>query len=285
MINVALEHAQILQRRKGEVYVHYVNTDKRLDEWVSDSAVKPVEDAAETSSSLHVGNGRKRKRDKPNRPRTSSPMRYRSVDFVINDNNLVETRGEAMTEEDYDIQHHKQITAQRNFDKVNFGHWQIKTWYVVCPSFGSPTLKGGRYFSPYPLTESEIEEPASQPSTSTQTPRIPGVHKTTIRSHGRTSDLLAGGLRRTQGMGERSVLWICDRCFKYMADGPTWDVHAVRVSTLPWDIPDDCDIFQKKCVRNHPPGRKVYQRGAHTIWEVDGAKDKVCRHLLLLYTV
>ena len=26
----------------------------------------------------------------------------------------------------------------------------------------------------------------------------------------------------------------------------------------------------------HPPGRKVYQRGAHTIWEVDGAKEKVC---------
>lgn len=35
-----------------------------------------------------------------------------------------------ITEEEYDIQHHKQITAKRNFDKVNFGRWQIKTWYV-----------------------------------------------------------------------------------------------------------------------------------------------------------
>ena len=25
----------------------------------------------------------------------------------------------------------------------------------------------------------------------------------------------------------------------------------------------------------HPPGKKMYQRGAHTIWEVDGAKEKV----------
>jgi len=33
-----------------------------------------------------------------------------------------------MTEEDYDIQHHKQITAQRNFDRVHFGGWQVKTW-------------------------------------------------------------------------------------------------------------------------------------------------------------
>ena len=35
-----------------------------------------------------------------------------------------------MTEEEYDIQQHKQITAKRNFDKVNFGQWQIKTWCV-----------------------------------------------------------------------------------------------------------------------------------------------------------
>lgn len=25
----------------------------------------------------------------------------------------------------------------------------------------------------------------------------------------------------------------------------------------------------------HPPGRKVYERGAHVIYEIDGAKDKV----------
>lgn len=35
---------------------------------------------------------------------------------------------------------------------------------------------------------------------------------------------------------------------------------------------------QKRCTRKHPPGRKVYQRGAHTIWEVDGAKEKVRTH-------
>jgi hypothetical protein len=34
-------------------------------------------------------------------------------------------------------------------------------------------------------------------------------------------------------------------------------------------------VVQRKCTRRHPPGRKVYQRGAHTIWEVDGAKEKV----------
>ena len=38
-----------------------------------------------------------------------------------------------MTEEELDIEQHKQITSQRNFDKVNFGKWQIKTWYAHPP--------------------------------------------------------------------------------------------------------------------------------------------------------
>ena len=32
---------------------------------------------------------------------------------------------------------------------------------------------------------------------------------------------------------------------------------------------------QKTCALKRPPGRKVYQRGAHIIWEVDGAAAKV----------
>ncbi|KAH7884038.1 acyl-CoA N-acyltransferase [Phlebopus sp. FC_14] len=154
-----------------------------------------------------------------------------------------------MTDEDLDIQYHRQITAQRNFDRVNFGQWQIKTWY----------------FSPYPLTDSEVEDgSAAQGALSTPTSKITGVNRVTVRSHGRTSDLLAGGLTRSHLSGERSTLWVCERCFKYMAEGSTWELHV------------------KRCDKRHPPGRKLYQRGAHTIWEVDGAKDKLyCQNLSL----
>ncbi|KAI6021182.1 acyl-CoA N-acyltransferase [Pisolithus marmoratus] len=133
-----------------------------------------------------------------------------------------------------------QITARRNFDKVNFGQWQIKTWY----------------FSPYPLSESEAEDtattyrppsscgsptpsssiPSRPPKPVGRSPKIPGVQRTTLRSYGRTSDLLAGGLTRSHLTGEKSVF-----------------ENAVG------------DILLEK---------KVYQRGAHTIWEVDGAIDK-----------
>lgn len=96
-----------------------------------------------------------------------------------------------------------------------------------------------RYFSPYPLTESEVDELALNQPTSTgltQSPRIPGVHKVTARSHGRTSDLLAGGLGRTHA-SEKSILWVCEMCFKYMADGSSYELHVVRFCRISSMVP------------------------------------------------
>jgi hypothetical protein len=38
-------------------------------------------------------------------------------------------------------------------------------------------------------------------------------------------DLFAGAVNRDNVGG---VLWVCDRCFKYMTDGTSWEVHMVR---------------------------------------------------------
>lgn len=97
-----------------------------------------------------------------------------------------------------------------------------------------------RYFSPYPLTETEIDEhtassmpgPSGAHTGSLSTARIPGVARASFKSHGRTSDLLAGGLGRTHGAGEKSVLWVCDKCFKYMSEGLSWELHVVRSRCL-----------------------------------------------------
>jgi hypothetical protein len=80
-----------------------------------------------------------------------------------------------------------------------------------------------RYYSPYPLVETEPDDPASSSSQSYQ--KIPGVARATSRSHGRTSDLLAGGLGRYHS-GE-ATLWVCHFCFKYMVDGIPWESHKV----------------------------------------------------------
>ncbi|KZT68808.1 acyl-CoA N-acyltransferase [Daedalea quercina L-15889] len=242
------QHARILERRADEVYVHYLNADKRLDEWLPQSAVRPSGSHEVTMASN--GNARKRKRGSVSEGNSASPnVQPASPGHSDALAGSVGPEVQAITEEEYDIQHHKQITAKRNFDKVIFGRWEIKTWY----------------FSPYPLTETEVEEVATPHSHGPSSgPRIPGVSRSSIRSHGRTSDLLAGGLGRSHAGPEKAMLWVCDKCFKYVAEGPSYESHI------------------RKCSRKSPPGRKVYQRGAHIIWEVDGAKEKLyCQNLSL----
>ncbi|KAF9229844.1 acyl-CoA N-acyltransferase [Gyrodon lividus] len=240
---------QVMQYRgDGHAYVHYEGSDKRLDEWIPESELRRVELGLDALPS-GVINGKRKREASISRVSPTVSARESSLEKTLLPDAQILAPPESLTEEEFDIQHHKQITAQRNFDKVNFGQWQIKTWY----------------FSPYPLSESEVEEgSAGQGESSVLPSKIPGVNRATVRSHGRTSDLLAGGLTRSHLAGEKSILWVCERCFKYMAEGSTWELHA------------------KKCDRRHPPGRKVYQRGAHTIWEVDGAKEKLyCQNLSL----
>lgn len=123
------DEANILQRNEGEIYVHYANTDKRMDEWIPESAVREVVDGQADGRS---GSNRKRKR-RGSRPGTLSP----TLPALAGAFNSIPDPGSngveevPMTEEEYDIEHHKKIYKMRNFDKVNFGEWQIKTWFVA----------------------------------------------------------------------------------------------------------------------------------------------------------
>ena len=254
--------AHVLERRSGEIYVHYVNTDKRMDEWVPEIRVRIPDDvkaepsnpalSSQNGSSLTVNiNGtRKRKRSKSiegthahDARRTHGaqllPSEIGGAPVPEDDPKTLK-----MSEEEYDLEHHKKITARRNFDKVIFGKWAIRTWY----------------FSPYPLMENELEsEPSSTPGPTSvvlpfaglQAPATTGahatrtippgttgrVHKASTKMHGRTSDLLAGGLGRERAHGPdgkeaESVLWVCDKCFKYMTEGAAWEGHSVSGMTL-----------------------------------------------------
>ncbi|KAJ7472243.1 acyl-CoA N-acyltransferase [Mycena galericulata] len=239
------QQAQILQRRQGQIYVHYVNQDKRMDEWIPEVDFMP--------SATESHHSRKRKRTSQHGSDDGSPTPDGQLSAEENGTMVV-------SEEDYDFEHHKKITAQRNFDTVHFGDWLIRTWY----------------FSPYPLMENEEMEllvgssnalnghptagNGAGSSVASPAAKIPGVRHPTARSHARVLDLLAGGLAR----GEKSKLWVCEFCFKYMTDASLYEIHRL------------------KCTHTHPPGRKVYQRGAHCIWEVDGAVQKLyCQNLSL----
>lgn len=104
--------------------MHYLNADKRLDEWLPQSALRPSEShEAAMESSV---NARKRKRGPTGEENSASRAASPEHSDVLTGS--VGPEAQTITEEEYDIQHHKQITAKRNFDKVIFGRWEIKTW-------------------------------------------------------------------------------------------------------------------------------------------------------------
>ena len=132
--------AQVVRRREDKVYVHFVGRDKRLDFWMLETKLpEPL------SNDVVPPIARKRKRV----PSIGVPMSASASGSGLRNNEAspladvqtsisappaplqaqTETRPAVeLTEEDIDIREHRKITAKRNFDKVNFGRWQIKTW-------------------------------------------------------------------------------------------------------------------------------------------------------------
>ncbi|KAF7324764.1 Histone acetyltransferase [Mycena kentingensis (nom. inval.)] len=229
------ELATVLQTRESpngsgtELYVHFVNHDKRMDKWIPEEEFTP----------LPADASRKRKHGDLDGP--DPEYEFETIEQG--------QRTVTMTEEEYDLEYHKKMKRQRNIDKVYFGQWAIRTWY----------------FSPYPLSdadEPEVPVPSANGvnGNSNAAPRVPGQRQNTNRSHLRVLDLYTGNGVRT----ERPWLYVCEFCFKYMTDPNQFEAHTAR------------------CTFTHPPGVKVYERGAHVIWEVDGAKEKLyCQNLAL----
>jgi len=106
--------AHVLDRRPGEAFVHYLGTDKRLDEWVSADDIRattPPRDSIspghETSPPRRVNGASTRKRR-----RSASPPKAPDTRETTQPPTPLPTMA----------------STRRNFDKVNFGTWQIKTW-------------------------------------------------------------------------------------------------------------------------------------------------------------
>ncbi|KAG7548909.1 hypothetical protein FFLO_03201 [Filobasidium floriforme] len=69
------------------------------------------------------------------------------------------------------------------------------------------------------------------------------------------------------GVGEKvkdKMLWVCDGCFKYLRTLAGYTNHT------------------STCKVDHPPGKKVYEKGSYSIWEVEGNSQKLyCQNLSL----
>ncbi|WWC88288.1 uncharacterized protein L201_003196 [Kwoniella dendrophila CBS 6074] len=258
-----------------EAYISFAGQDKRLDIWVKEdqigqevNSIQATHYHNQASSSTSGGLPEETKRNAeagPSTPLNRTQGSERSP------------RSNASTPE----REHAAMTRVRNFEDVRFGEYLIKTWY----------------YSPYPLPSNDTSHtisqkphtPHSQPSgkrsssassskkrkldftstpvsTNSQSdPMISGIensHKPHSR-HSRTVNDMYTGVGKG-GEGARGRLWVCDLCFKYMKTRTGWERHT-----------SSCTMLQ-------PPGRKVYQRGSYTIWEVNGANATLyCQNLSL----
>ncbi|SPO22482.1 related to histone acetyltransferase [Ustilago trichophora] len=189
--------------------------------------------------------------------------------------------------------------ALRNIDRVLYGNFDIKTWYYspypldhdddgqdgsTASSSASAILAANkRHQSP-----SSLRVGAASSATTKRAPRkdgassLGGALSSSARDAPAIKSLASGSADSPSRQSPSShaasnnarskkdiasptkMLWVCDGCFKYMK---TYNGFAAH---------------RKFCRNTHPPGRKVYQRGAHIIWEVDGATEKLyCQNLSL----
>lgn len=190
--------------------------------------------------------------------------------------------------------------ALRNIDRVLYGSYDIKTWYYspypldhdddgpensTAHSASAALSNNRRNQSPSTLRAGASASKRAVRGDSTSglggalatsardAPAIKSLAASTtidtVTSSGRQSpaspSVSSGTIRgKKDHLIPTKMLWICDGCFKYIKTYSGFAAH------------------RKFCSNTHPPGRKVYQRGAHIIWEVDGAAQKLyCQNLSL----
>ncbi|KAG8759755.1 hypothetical protein FRC11_001485 [Ceratobasidium sp. 423] len=130
-------------------------------------------------------------------------------------------------------QQHLTLTAQRNFDRVNFDQWHIKTWY----------------YSPYPSFEDDADT-HTRPRATPEGPAAAaqGAHSATHPTASGTTPAAnhIAATAESTGSGD-AILWVCDRCFKYMREATAWELHKASTpcSSFYSAVPDMGRVFLK----------------------------------------
>ena len=113
-VKIWIGKAHVLDRRPGEAFVHYLGTDKRLDEWVSADNIRATTPPRDSISPGHETSPPRRMNGTTTRKRrrSASPPKAPDTRETTQPPTVLPTMA----------------STRRNFDKVNFGTWQIKTW-------------------------------------------------------------------------------------------------------------------------------------------------------------
>ncbi|EIW67632.1 hypothetical protein TREMEDRAFT_64226 [Tremella mesenterica DSM 1558] len=150
-------------------------------------------------------------------------------------------------------------SSSSKFDEVRFAEYVITPWH----------------FSPYPLPALESSGNLIMTRiTNTSSITVPSELTSTARKRKTSMAPPPDPKRMTPDPISKQVedhsgqslgkLYVCDLCFKYFRTKPAWQQHYTS-----------CDLLQ-------PPGKRVYQKGSYSIYQVDGAEATLyCQNLSL----
>lgn len=130
--------------------MHYVDMDKRMDEWVPEDICRlqetpvppPPPPAIPEPKKRRAGRPRTRRPENDAEASSSTAPNGFSAPLLPDPEDEMQTQEDGeppaaqapievvMTEEEFDLRHHQQLNMQKNFDMVVFDTWKIKPWYV-----------------------------------------------------------------------------------------------------------------------------------------------------------
>ncbi|RSH90756.1 hypothetical protein EHS25_009931 [Saitozyma podzolica] len=256
---------RVVKNGVREAYISFLGEDKRLDTWIRES------DVGEEVVMPGLADGVAGPIVSPNTKRriggkdVSTPARESNVvvNAVASSSRTQEPSPSAPSTPERE---HAAMTRVRNFEDVRFGEYYspypMPAEDNQPPSIASPFGTPNHFNGDTPSGSASRKRKTESPNGGAAPAQVKPVEKRSAPTRS-ASEIFAAGVGKG-GEGARGRLWVCDLCFKYMRTRAGWDRHA-----------SNCDQLQ-------PPGRRVYQRGSYTIWEVDGAQATLyCQNLSL----
>ncbi|XP_055715274.1 histone acetyltransferase Tip60 [Phlebotomus papatasi] len=236
----------IMGQQQKLFYVHYVDFNKRLDEWVSEDFMDtrkvqfPRKDGSTTGQNTGVTTPKKQ----PTVPTTGNTSR--PVSPVTPSSELV--NGSA-------------VLAAALQKKMNRKRKLSTVAQLNIPLQTTPSV--------------DVEE-NSQEGSQQQTPRQSGslvAHHDDVVTRMKNVEMIELGIHRIkpwyfapypQELCQMSCIYICEFCLKYRKSKKCLERHI------------------NKCNLKHPPGNEIYRKGTISFFEIDGRKNKVYAQNLCL---
>eukprot|EP00095_Tigriopus_kingsejongensis_P002413 maker-scaffold934_size79169-snap-gene-0.28 protein:Tk02413 transcript:maker-scaffold934_size79169-snap-gene-0.28-mRNA-1 annotation:"histone acetyltransferase tip60" len=250
---------------KREFYVHFVDYNKRLDEWVAEDRLdtrrieQPVNDKA--GGGGHTGTG-------INTPRKTTTQQNSVAVSSVPSRPSSPNEGNTLQAALQKRKARKRLHGQSSCASIDGG------------DDGTNGLPGSaNNVPPSPASPLDPTTPSVPPTpTSQSTPRmtgslaVPGQHDDVV-TRMKNIDLIELGKYRIkpwyfspypQELVNLPCIYICEYCLKYVKSEKSLERHLI------------------KCNLRHPPGNEIYRKDNISFFEIDGRKNKAYAQNLCL---